>query len=291
MAAARPTAVANRASAIDGATTARLVFFSTAIAWKACMMPQTVPKRPMKGEAVATMASEPRPSSTRALSRAMMESSARSMRCSRSAVAVSPAGPLARPRASRATPPAACAAARGAARPGLGRRSPPAARPESTSFSNGPRGGRGGEAHDLSMITVQDHSEAPAGPSSTTFTTESARQEDGDDGKLSGVSALWASMEGLAPFGRFAELARQGGETMARRAKSQGVSASISSRGGRRVTAPVESMQTTSTAASATNRPSRRIRWAMCMRTPRALETVRTSKASSTRAAACESRR
>ncbi len=68
MAAARPTAVASRVpGAIAGATTARLVFFSTAIAWKACMIPQTVPIRPMKGVEVATMASEPRPSSTRAL--------------------------------------------------------------------------------------------------------------------------------------------------------------------------------------------------------------------------------
>ena len=36
MAATRPMAVANRASAMAGATTARLVFFWMAMAWKAC---------------------------------------------------------------------------------------------------------------------------------------------------------------------------------------------------------------------------------------------------------------
>jgi hypothetical protein len=42
-------AVANSASAIDGATTASEVFFDIAMFWKACMMPQTVPNRPMNG--------------------------------------------------------------------------------------------------------------------------------------------------------------------------------------------------------------------------------------------------
>lgn len=44
----RPTAVANSASAIPGATTAREVFFDAAIDWKLDMMPQTVPNRPTK---------------------------------------------------------------------------------------------------------------------------------------------------------------------------------------------------------------------------------------------------
>src|ERR687885_22423 len=49
MAATRPIAVANRASAMPGATTANEVFFEAAIDWKLVMMPHTVPNRPMKG--------------------------------------------------------------------------------------------------------------------------------------------------------------------------------------------------------------------------------------------------
>src|SRR5215813_14047385 len=49
MAATRPMAVANRASAMPGATTARLVFCEPAMAEKLFMMPQTVPNSPIKG--------------------------------------------------------------------------------------------------------------------------------------------------------------------------------------------------------------------------------------------------
>ena len=94
MAAARPMAVANSASAIDGATTDRLVFFCTAMAWKACMMPHTVPNRPTKGEAVAMIARLPRPSSALALSREITLSRARSTRWIRRAAWVSVIGPL-----------------------------------------------------------------------------------------------------------------------------------------------------------------------------------------------------
>src|SRR5215217_7901303 len=51
MAATRPIAVANRASAMPGATTANEVFFEAAIDWKLVIMPQTVPNRPMNGPA------------------------------------------------------------------------------------------------------------------------------------------------------------------------------------------------------------------------------------------------
>ena len=80
MAAARPMAVANRASAMAGATVVRLVLPAAAMLSKAFMMPHTVPNRPMKGEAVATTDSTPRPFSIFWLSRAMTESSARSIR-------------------------------------------------------------------------------------------------------------------------------------------------------------------------------------------------------------------
>ena len=49
MAATRPKAVASRASAMPGATTARLVVCVFEMPMKLFMMPQTVPKRPMKG--------------------------------------------------------------------------------------------------------------------------------------------------------------------------------------------------------------------------------------------------
>ena len=42
-------AVASSASAMPGATTARLVDFEPAIAWNEVMMPTTVPNRPMNG--------------------------------------------------------------------------------------------------------------------------------------------------------------------------------------------------------------------------------------------------
>ena len=51
IAAIRPKAVANNASAIPGATTAKLVFFVIPIAWKLFIMPQTVPNNPTKGAA------------------------------------------------------------------------------------------------------------------------------------------------------------------------------------------------------------------------------------------------
>ena len=50
MAATRPAAVASSASAMPGATTARLVFCEMAICSKACLMPQTVPNSPMKAD-------------------------------------------------------------------------------------------------------------------------------------------------------------------------------------------------------------------------------------------------
>ena len=49
IAATRPSAVANNASAIPGATTASEVFFDNAIAVKLFMIPHTVPNRPTKG--------------------------------------------------------------------------------------------------------------------------------------------------------------------------------------------------------------------------------------------------
>ncbi len=176
MAAARPMAVANSASAIEGATTVRLVFFCAAIAWKAVMIPQTVPNRPMKGEAVATMASRLRPSSTRCASRAMTLSSTRSMRWIRKAVWASALPEVSRPlaRASRHSRSAACSI-RGRAWRGA---SPAAAamsssdRPDPTSSSNRLAKRFSAESRiALSMITVHDQIEAMASPASTTCTT------------------------------------------------------------------------------------------------------------------------
>ena len=49
MAANRPMPVASKASAMPGATTARLVVLVFAIPMKEFMIPYTVPNRPMKG--------------------------------------------------------------------------------------------------------------------------------------------------------------------------------------------------------------------------------------------------
>src|SRR6266542_14920 len=56
MAAARPAAVLTRASEMPGATAAIDVDPVWPMARKDCMMPQTVPKRPMKGHAEAVVA-------------------------------------------------------------------------------------------------------------------------------------------------------------------------------------------------------------------------------------------
>ncbi|ODR96490.1 hypothetical protein AUC70_14495 [Methyloceanibacter stevinii] len=64
MAAARPIAVTMRASAMPGATTARLVSFCVAMAVKLLTMPQTVPNRPTNGAAEPTVAKNGRPTST-----------------------------------------------------------------------------------------------------------------------------------------------------------------------------------------------------------------------------------
>ena len=74
MAASRPSAVANSASAMPGATTARLVFLDMAIAWKLVMMPHTVPNRPMKGAVEPTVARNSRRRSSCSISRLMVTS-------------------------------------------------------------------------------------------------------------------------------------------------------------------------------------------------------------------------
>ena len=49
IAAKSPCAVANNASAIPGATIAKLVFLDTAIDWNEFIIPHTVPNNPIKG--------------------------------------------------------------------------------------------------------------------------------------------------------------------------------------------------------------------------------------------------
>ena len=88
MAAIRPTAVASSASAIPGATTARLVFCEIAICSKLCLIPQTVPNRPMNGAVDPTVARKLSPEFRFSLSLAMATSIDRSMRAC--APAISP---------------------------------------------------------------------------------------------------------------------------------------------------------------------------------------------------------
>ncbi|MNE54307.1 hypothetical protein D3C80_1490780 [compost metagenome] len=61
IAATRPSAVASKASAIPGATTARLVVWVLAIPMKLFMMPHTVPNRPTNGEMAPMVARIPLP--------------------------------------------------------------------------------------------------------------------------------------------------------------------------------------------------------------------------------------
>ena len=80
MAATSPMPVASSASAMPGATTARLVFWLMAICSKACLMPQTVPNSPMKGAVEPVVARNDSPAFSRSLSRPIATSIARSMR-------------------------------------------------------------------------------------------------------------------------------------------------------------------------------------------------------------------
>ena len=61
MAATNPSAVAKRASAIPGATTARLVFCDIPIAVKLFIIPHTVPNNPINGAVEPTEAKKFRP--------------------------------------------------------------------------------------------------------------------------------------------------------------------------------------------------------------------------------------
>src|SRR5271169_4210795 len=85
MAATRPIAVANSASAMPGATTDSEVFCDAAIDWKLVMMPATVPNSPMKGPAEPTVASTNSLRSMCSISREMATDITFSMRICRPA--------------------------------------------------------------------------------------------------------------------------------------------------------------------------------------------------------------
>ncbi|CAH2405990.1 conserved hypothetical protein [Mesorhizobium escarrei] len=72
IAATSPIAVASKASAIPGATTARLVVCACEMPMKAFMMPQTVPNRPTKGAVEPIVASTPVPRDMRRAAAASM---------------------------------------------------------------------------------------------------------------------------------------------------------------------------------------------------------------------------
>ena len=75
IAANRPSAVANKASAIPGATTASEVFCACAMPVKLRMMPQTVPNSPTKGATAPTVASTFSRSDNRSISLAIDDDS------------------------------------------------------------------------------------------------------------------------------------------------------------------------------------------------------------------------
>ena len=86
IAATRPSAVASSASAMPGATTARLVVCTFEMPMKLFMMPQTVPNRPTKGAVAPTVARMPVP-------RIIARPAAASARSSREAMrSLTPAG-------------------------------------------------------------------------------------------------------------------------------------------------------------------------------------------------------
>ena len=57
----RPRAVANNASAIPGATIAKLVFLEIAIDWNEFIIPHTVTNSPIKGAVDPTVAKKVKP--------------------------------------------------------------------------------------------------------------------------------------------------------------------------------------------------------------------------------------
>jgi len=81
MAANRPSPVASKASAMPGATTASEVLPDMAISWNDRMIPQTVPKTPMKGAVAPVVARKLSPAVNRSASRVMATSIERSTRC------------------------------------------------------------------------------------------------------------------------------------------------------------------------------------------------------------------
>src|SRR5262245_2835650 len=86
MAATRPRAVANNASAMPGATTARLVFLVAAMEAKLFMMPHTVPNSPTNGAEEPTEARNPICRSSCSISRPSVMSMTRSIRSLRPAL-------------------------------------------------------------------------------------------------------------------------------------------------------------------------------------------------------------
>ena len=85
MAATRPRAVASSASAMPGATTARLVVCDSEMPMKLFMMPQTVPKRPTKGAVAPMVARMPVPMASRRPAPASMRERCEETRGSRPA--------------------------------------------------------------------------------------------------------------------------------------------------------------------------------------------------------------
>ena len=78
MATKRPTAVATRASAIPGATVASETLFISAMAENECMIPHTVPNRPMKGAVLPVVAKSPNDDLSFSIS---SETAKRNVRC------------------------------------------------------------------------------------------------------------------------------------------------------------------------------------------------------------------
>src|SRR5581483_4243415 len=168
MAATSPSAVASKASAMPGATTARLVVWEWEMPMNAFMMPHTVPNRPTNGAVAPIVARTPTPRDT---CRVIASSTRSSRKPTRSLKPSSMRPPD--NSASRAVEAISCATASRAS-PQFRTASPRLAPLSSTAIRRSARRLADRNSMVLASQTVQVASEAMARPTITAFTTMSA---------------------------------------------------------------------------------------------------------------------
>ncbi len=204
MAATSPIAVASSASAMPGATTARLVVFAWLMPMNEFMMPQTVPNRPTKGAVEPIVASRPVPRAIARPARASMRDSAMA---TRSLMPSSPRSAERRVSSIAAPRRVATGPRRRPFRP-----APPSAASERLPAPSSRRSARRAAAlaeassSALASQIVQVTTEAKANPTITAFTTMSAAmnmpQGERSCGTASGATGAGAGAAGTSVAGR-----------------------------------------------------------------------------------------